>query len=146
MSGKRRGSGIESDRETELRLLEMGGRIHDLVCQERINCEVFNTETVRALLDCLDEVVQAGSSVRLDAAKAAVRLSLAHVFAYYADFTYFDKDSGRRKVEDVKGQAKKGWDPREREYVLKKKLLAAAMGVHIEEEVRAAVRRRRRRP
>ncbi len=48
------------------------------------------------------------------------------VCRYLADFRYFDEQLGREVVEDTKGH-------RTREYLLKKKLMLACLGIEVEE-------------
>lgn len=75
-------------------------------------------------------VMQAGGLISDLRAHPQPRYDLAvrdvKVCAYLADFAYFDEQSGREVVEDVKGH-------RTEVYKLKKKLMLACYGIEVEE-------------
>ena len=89
----------ERDRYKELKLLEAAGAIRDLVLQKRYYLEIGGIKIC---------YVDTGRQIY-----------------YTPDFTYFDVEMGRERIEDAKGYPT-------RDYRIRRALMVA-MGLHVEE-------------
>lgn len=101
----------EARRWRELKLMESAGMIHGLTRQKKYVLIPAQREP--------DTVGKRGGKVK--------GKLIERECAYYADFTYYDKD-GREVVEDVKSPA-----TRTEQYKIKKKLMLYVHGIQIVE-------------
>lgn len=130
----------EANREPVLLALQNSGQITDLQYQVPFRLELYGTQAVDALLAFVEEwcptFPASGAAAWGRRYAEDVRRSRQCVAVYKADFTYRTK-SGELVVEDPKGFVKP-------EYRMKKRLMALAHNVEIQEPGEGGVQQRAR--
>ena len=104
----------EYKRWRELCLLERAGEITDLLRQVKFLLIPTQIEQFERFSEKTGKKLKDGQRV------------LEKECAYYADFVYIDKRTGKTVVEDTKGL-------RTEAYILKRKLMLHKYGIHIKE-------------